>query len=367
MKYRLLDLLSTGPSDERFEVKNADVVDQPFDAKIDSVRCQRYCAFKKCAIADGGVSPADCQKCYGKEIRSGEIVSSTGKTFPIVGGIPRFLPDDLTENFKSTQKTFSLEWKMHRPGDRNWGQTMDWRKEHFLKCLGATPADLKGKLIFDAGCGSGALAIEMAKTFGMEVIALDLAFGIERAYEFNTSPFVHFVQGTVLAPPLRDQIFDYVYSAGVLVALPDTREGFHSIIRTLKPGGRCFIWVYHPIDTKYHPRDHRKLAIYNWIRVNIMSKLPIRLQRSIFLALIPPFMIRQWLERTLGIQNPDRASDFNWREKMQGFTDLFSPIYQNRHTYEEVLEWFEERKFSNVTISEKGPHGFGAYGDRTSG
>jgi len=73
---------------------------------------------------------------------------------------------------------------------------------------GASPEELSGKLILDAGCGSGLVSMEMAKSFGMEVVALDLAFGIENAYKTNTNPYVYYLQGSVLNLPFRRQIFD---------------------------------------------------------------------------------------------------------------------------------------------------------------
>ena len=56
----------------------------------------------------------------------------------------------------------------------------------------------------------------MAESFEMEVVALDLAFGIEQAYSHNVNPYIYFVQGSVLEPPLKDEAVDYLYCAGVL-------------------------------------------------------------------------------------------------------------------------------------------------------
>jgi predicted RNA methylase len=77
-------------------------------------------------------------------------------------------------------------------GERNWGQDISFRKDLFLRGMDSNARQLNGKLIPDAGCGSGELFIEMAKNLGLEVVAVDLAFGIEKAYRCNDSPFVHF-------------------------------------------------------------------------------------------------------------------------------------------------------------------------------
>jgi ubiquinone/menaquinone biosynthesis C-methylase UbiE len=360
MKHRLLDFLRCNNCGrDGLRLVNAVTREISFKHELDHVKCQNFCAFKQIAVSGSTIKPRDCVSCYGQEIVEGKLTCECGKEYPIVAGIPRFLPARLASNFESIQKTFSSEWKMFRFGERNWGQDIDYRKNMFLEGIGATPESLKGGVILDAGCGSGLLSMEMAKSFGMEVIALDLAFGIEKAYEYNDSPFVHFVQGSVLELPLKRHAVDYVYCAGVLVALPDTREGFLSVIGPLKKGGRCFMWVYHPIDKKYHPGDYTKMVAYNWIRRNVTSRLPIGIQYSGYLATMPIFLLKQKIDLLTG----KKRDAMTWREKMQALFDMFSPIYQNRHTHEEVIGWFQKQGFSNVHVADAGNYGFGVKGD----
>ena len=242
------------------------------------------------------------------------------------------------------------------------GKTSIVGKSLFLSALGVESAELKNKVIFDAGCGSGLLSMEMAESFGLEVVALDLAFGVEKAYERNINPFVHFLQGSVLEPPFRDRVFDFIYCAGVLVAIPNAREGLASIMRTLKQAGRCFIWLYHPIDRKYHPQDWRKMAVYNWIRHNVTSRLPIRVQYLLYLALMPPFLAKQWIKKAFG--RP--TGQLTWREKMQALFDMFSPIYQHRNTPEEAIQWFQQEGCADAQVSYLEQYGFGVRGNLTS-
>jgi ubiquinone/menaquinone biosynthesis C-methylase UbiE len=219
---------------------------------------------------------------------------------------------------------------------------------------------LKNKLIFDAGCGSGLLSMSMADDFGMEVVALDLGMGIEKAYEHNTNPYVYFVQGSILEPPIQDNVADFVYCAGVLIHLPDTKIGFQVLPRILKEGGRYFIWVYHPIDKQHHPKDLLKMKCYKWIRDNITSSLPIKVQYLTYLTWTVLFIIKQKIFNLFRVTKDDRT----WREKMQDFVDMFSPIYQHRHTEQEVLAWYKELGFLNVDISYQEEYGFGARGDK---
>lgn len=364
MKYRLLDILRQPGTGGRLALREATVEDVSGEVPLEESgpACRYFCALRDAPPAEAGVGAEECRACYAREITAGRLVAEDGAEYPILGGIPRFVPDDLRADLKKIQATFSAEWDAFEFGQRNWGQTIEHRRGLFLEGMGVVSDNLQGKMIWDAGCGSGLLSMTMADDFGMEVVALDLAFGIEAAYRHNTNPRLHFIQGSVLEPPLRRRMFDYVYCAGVLVACPDTRAGFRAIVPMLRVGGRCMIWVYAPINEEYHPGTWRKIAAYNWIRVNVTSRLPIQFQRAIYSSLIPAFLVKQEIEVRLG-RKKNRGTG---REKMQALFDFFSPIYQNRHTIEEVCGWFEEEGFTNINVRDRGDYGFATHGDLAS-
>lgn len=360
MKYRLLDLLKDVADGSQLKLgERLTIKEAPVSVSLTAVPCSTYCGLRNCPVQQANVTPVDCAKCYSKEIIEGELVSESGHRVPIRGGIPRFLSNDMAGWLRKNQETFSLEWKMFRFGERNWGQDIEYRKNLFLKGLGAEPKDLAGRLIFDAGCGSGLLSMALARSFGMEVVALDLAFGIEQAYVANTSPFVHFIQGSVLEPPVKDKSVDYAYCGGVLVALPDAKAGFKALKPPLKPGGRFFVWMYHPIDDRHHPRDKAKMRLYNFIRENITSPLPIQIQYILYMLALPVFIFKRTITNLFGKEK----NTITWREKMQNLTDMFSPLYQHRFSEEEIVEWYRELGFSNAQISYTEEYGFGARGD----
>lgn len=358
MKHRLVDLLRCGCGRSDFTLQKNTERNIPFPDKLETVKCANYCAFRDRSAAS--VTAADCNECYTREVDSGQLTCVCGKTYPIVRGIPRLLPESMAHDLKKAQETFSYEWKMFKFGERNWGQDIEHRKGLFLDAMGAAPEELRGKLMLDAGCGSGLLSMEMAKSFGMEVVALDLAFGIENAYGQNENPYLYFIQGSVLELPLRSQVFERMYCAGVLVACPSAYAGFKAITRVLAKEGRCFIWVYHPISKQYYPKEHYKLAVYNWIRTRITVRMPIRAQYYLYLSMLPFFFVKQGIEVAL----KKRPSPLTWREKMQAFFDFFSPLYQHRYEPAEISSWFKEQGFQNVVVCNVGSQGFGVRGDR---
>ena len=167
MKHRVVDLLKCRCGKSGLVVKVNNEKRVPFSGNFDQPRCETSCSFKQCLVSK--VVPADCGECYSREIVDGVISCTCGQEWPVMSGVPRFLPNTLVPEIKKTQSTFSFEWKHFRFGERNWGQSVDDRKSLFLRAFGVKAAELKNKVIFDAGCGSGLLAIEMAESLLLQL------------------------------------------------------------------------------------------------------------------------------------------------------------------------------------------------------
>jgi len=364
MKYRLLDLLQ-GVNDQG-QLRVASVREErntPFVGEMRQVMCERFCGLKDRKLSEANVTPEDCTRCYSREIIEGELVSDGGDRYSITGGIPRLLSRSSADFLQKNRQSFSLEWKYSRFGERNWGMDIESRKELFLRAFGYPPDRLRNKLILDAGCGSGLLSMEMANGFGMEVVAMDLSTGIENAFRANTNPFVHYVQGSVLEPPLKNRVFDYIYCAGVLIHLPHTKQAFNCLPRCLKNGGRYFVWLYHPLERHRKTGDYANEVVYEWLRSNLTSHLPIRLQELFYLCLLAPYLVKRTLLNPFKQVKEDRT----YREKMQNFIDTMSPVYANRYDEHEVLEWYTHSGFRNAAVAYNDRYGIGYRGDLAEG
>ena len=133
MKYRLVDLIQPLSERSQLRVREAKETSVPFEGKIEGVKCKRFCALKNGKIGQVQVTPDDCRRCFSREIVEGELVSDGGSKYPIVNGIPRMLPEEMKGFLEKNRATFSLEWKMFKFGERNWGQDIEFRKNQFLK------------------------------------------------------------------------------------------------------------------------------------------------------------------------------------------------------------------------------------------
>jgi SAM-dependent methyltransferase len=320
---------------------------------------------------------------HGDEIESGALrCAQCARQFPVIGSIPRLLPDALAPQTlryhaefvarHSQQLTAFIEraggsgaeesrwWADERRTLRSY--SYQWRKfkemfphweEVFVDTVKPiTPEFFAGKVGLDGGCGFGR-SIFYAATFGAEMIGLDLSEAIEAARE-NTRhlPNVHLVQGDIFHPPVRRQALDFVYSIGVLHHLPDPKGGFLSLSRLLKPGAPMFIWVY------LRGRG-RQIKVFNVMRA-ISTRMPLRLLNAACLGLavgqyaafVGP---RKALEAigapSLGAHIPfSFYARYPFRTLHADWFDGLAVPLQNYYKPHEIAEWYREGGFERVHI-----------------
>lgn len=113
--------------------------------------------------------------------------------------------------------------------------------------LGWLPADLTGTRLLDAGCGTGALAVEAARR-GAQVIAIDLsatlvALARERMPVDLGAGSIEFLSGDMLAPTLGR--FDYVVGMDSLIHYP-TRDVVNVLSNLAARTERSILFTFAP-------------------------------------------------------------------------------------------------------------------------
>ena len=106
---------------------------------------------------------------------------------------------------------------------------------------------LPERTVLEIGCGVGLDTYTMAK-HGLIITALDLT---DVAISTVKNRFLrHKLQATFIVAdacniPIESNLFDYVYSFGVLHHVADTQKSINEAHRLLKPGGQARIMLYH--------------------------------------------------------------------------------------------------------------------------
>lgn len=191
-----------------------------------------------CPTCHGGLT-LEVHREVGEHVEDGALhCSRCAQSYPILRGIPRFVPSD---NYAAS---FGLQWNRYRTEQIDAQSGVPLSEERFRHETGWSEATLKGKLVLEAGCGAGRF-LEVASRLGAQVVGLDLSSAVDAAHEtLRSRPNVHLVQADLFRPPFRTGVFQATYSLGVLQHTPRPYDACQGLARVLAPGGLCALTVY---------------------------------------------------------------------------------------------------------------------------
>jgi SAM-dependent methyltransferase len=281
-----------------------------------------------------------CPACKGRLSLHVHARTGCGLEYPILRSIPRFVSSDQYAG------NFSYQWNLFA---RTRTETTP---DRFTKHTGLAPGDLAGKLVLEAGVGTGRFA-DVAERAGATVIGIDLSLSVEAARDNLRGRNAHIVQASIFALPFAPETFDIVYSIGVLHHTPDCRKAFLALPPLARPGGTVAICVYGT------PASSTALKAERFWR-SITTRLPNRLLLALCAAgtavgylrsipLVRPLLrwaLPGFVYDCLPLQHYGRG----FVVRTQKTFDHYSPKYQSRHTYPEVSGWFEEAGLQGIRI-----------------
>ena len=274
-----------------------------------------------------------------KEIAEGDLFCDVCNIhYPIHKYIPRFVKrDEYVANF-------SMEWDLHRNTQLDSISGYGESERTFVEKTGFDLRMLKGKLILDAGCGSGRF-MEIAAKYGAEVVGFDLSYAVDSAFaNMGLNKNINIIQADIFDLPLKIESFDFIYSIGVLHHTPCTKDAFMRLPGLLKTNGEIAIWVY--ADEPFHVKVFNRVSgLYRFFT----TKMPLRMLYRFCHIAVPLY----YLYKAKGLGHIFRVMlplsthpDPQWR--VLDTFDWYSPKYQWKHTYKEVAGWFEEAKLQDI-------------------
>ncbi len=132
--------------------------------------------------------------------------------------------------------------------DVYFDETYEFTRQRLEKS-GVEPEELfGGKLVVDAGCGSGKFSAAIARFGAKKVIGLDigedgLAFARAQSAKADYGDRLDYRYGSLLDIPLEDSSVDLVWSNGVIHHTLNYEKCVEEFARVLKPGGTLFLYV----------------------------------------------------------------------------------------------------------------------------
>lgn len=276
---------------------------------------------------------------------TGKLTNRSGRAYPIIRGIPRFVSEELYAG------SFGYEWtrwpRVQFESD-NIGRPMAGHTTRMWETITNAPVErVRDKTIVEFGCGPGRF-LDVIRRKGGIAVGLELSQAVEVARKnFAHDPKVLVVQGDIYHPPFRAKTMDGGYSIGVLHHTPEPPRGLQELVQCIKEKGWVSVCVYSKGDFyDYRSVDrfrrlHNKLAkklgyhpalCYSYLAGYALAPGLRGFRRIPGLGRLIHYVERNWL---VLLDLPD----VRWR--VLDVFDAITPVIASTHTAAEVSQWLE--------------------------
>jgi 2-polyprenyl-3-methyl-5-hydroxy-6-metoxy-1,4-benzoquinol methylase/uncharacterized protein YbaR (Trm112 family) len=194
---------------------------------------------------------------YGEngEIKSGVLVSKKSKNqYKIVDYIPVMLKGYGTKEFNKAMRRYegwAFQWKNKKFEFNTYEGDIGVDKEHIVNEYNLDNMDLKGKDVFEAGCGGGRLTSVLHRSEVRNYFAVDISEAVyECRRKHSKRENIHFIRGDIANPPFRIQSIDFVFNIAVLQHTKEPQKTLYGMSSVLKIGGFLatshYMWPKNP-------------------------------------------------------------------------------------------------------------------------
>jgi SAM-dependent methyltransferase len=261
------------------------------------------------------------------------------------------MPKNLTE---TTIQDFGQQWTTFRDNSGWYGSL-----ELFEDIVGPllTPAELQGKDVVEIGSGTGRivgmlLAAQVRHVTAVEPSeacqvlkenVLKLPQGAQRVTVINT-------RGDEWQTP---QPVDYVFSIGVLHHIPEPHSSVRTAFQQLKPGGKCFVWLYGYEGNEFY------LSIFGPLRA-LTTRLPHSFLQLVVALIYPLLVLYRFLSRFINLPQKAYIENVIWPmapdKRRLVIYDQLNPAYAKYYKKAEALELLRAAGFVDVQAHHR--HGY---------
>lgn len=289
-------------------------------------------------------------------IESGTLVVRSGRSsYPILRGIPRFVPP---ENYA---ESFGLQWNRFRRTQLDSVSGVSISRDRFYRVTGWKAHELEGKRILDVGCGAGRFT-EVALDAGADVIAIDFSSAADACLDNHRErAALTVLQADIYRLPFSLGSFDFVYCLGVLQHTPDVHGAFLALPPQLASGGRLAVDIYprlalNVLWPKYWLRPITRRLPKQTLLAAVEAAVPVLLPVSRLLGRVPA--VGRKLRHAMPVANYEGILPLNESQLREWAIldtfDMLAPAHDHPQSVETLRRWFQEAQLTDVHVARDG-------------
>jgi uncharacterized protein YbaR (Trm112 family)/ubiquinone/menaquinone biosynthesis C-methylase UbiE len=247
------------------------------------------------------------------------------------------------------QKSFTRQWDLLNHDNVSFGYTPEQRDEFVKLEFDWPPGVLEQSPlnILEVGAGSGFETISLEHVSKGCVFGFDLNLALVRkGHLLYSNPFINTAISSAFRLPLRPRTFQVVYSNGVLHHTYSTKEAFDSVEQFRAEDGVICIWLYTHEDYVQGVKPQVVYLIESIFQQRV-ARLPDFWQDFVVKLLARHYHMKYQKHGELGREK------FTLKDSEHAVRDRWTPLYAHRHTFKEVIEWFQEKELHYRLVDTK--------------
>lgn len=288
---------------------------------------------------------------------SAQWVGESGERYPVVDGIPRFVPD---ENYA---RAFGDQWRRFPRTQLDSATGVPNSTERLTRCLGHGLSELRGQRVLEAGSGAGRFT-ELLLANGAIVDSFDYSSAVvANAMNNGHHESLRLAQADIRSMPFPSGSYDLVLCLGVIQHTPDPEESIRSLWSRVRPGGRLVIDHYRAKVRNYLPPPFGVAGMfYRWYFLSLPKEQQFDAVKRTFdrwFPLVWRFRESKALQFLLSRLNPivnyyphfrlrDRDMYYEWM--LLDTHDAMTDVYKHRRTRRQVTRLLESLGATEVAV-----------------